>query len=576
MKNYKFKAPPELAIDALPFDLNEQAFNDWLGGLSFRNSFLACNKLYSALKALDRIVVDLKFEFLFFHSIVPVVDNFAERLEFSYVDSGFPLTEEALAHVEILVWTYMHLTTRFSRLYRKLDAEGERWTQIEKADTLYRAFYTAALVQLYANEVYILVHDGFWQVLFQNYLQVEKANLFNHCLSESEDNDPTIDSVFKQILIFDICDTNCFRSREMKNLYVLLKRFSEKAVIMKNPPALHDTGVFQFNLNSDMNPQKWRPEMTAGDDFRRFVDVVPVAKSLYGSLRHSENNRNTLQSINKDLLFKVVTMLSRGQQRKATRFATQGDAAGFIGFNNTVSIIAKARGKTADHLIPAPKYDPRIAGHWKEPDFDLVPLGDEFEHHLQLKRNHRGSVNSKTMKIFQAGKLLKSQEEGWAEANSERNRLKEDISIGHFDVCNSSIKGYGLHWRSGANKVKIGEIFGIEQDQGKRYEIGLVRRIAIHSDQTLRLGIELIGFESDIVWLVRSGVDKSQGVLAIFVPAITIMKQPDSIVIADTRLITGTNVVICLNDREISCKLGDLLHSTPVIKHFELINAAEV
>ena len=576
MKIHKFRAPPDIAIDVLPFELNELAFTEWLDHLSFKNSRLACQKLYSVLKALDRTVLDLRLEFAFLHSTVPVVDGLAERLEFSFVDSGFPLTEEELTDVEILGWTYMHLASRFSLLYQQIEAEEEHWSEADKAKTLYRAFYTVGRQQLYANEVYMLVYNGFWQKCYQNYLQAEKSSLLDYPISEGENNNSTINAVFKQILIFDICDTNCFRSRDIKNLYGLLKRFSDMAVIMDKPPANQEIGVFQFNLNSDQNPKKLSPAMPSSDNFSRYIDVIPVAKKLYRSLQQRENGRNTLQSANKALLLKVVSMLSKGRKRKNTRFTSQGNAAGFIGFNNAVSVIAKAHGKTANNLMPIPVYDPRIAGRWKEPDFDLVPIGDEFEHQLHQKQCAGVIIDPKIAKILEAGSQVNSHAGDWTQANNERSRLMEEVAIGHFDVCNSSIKGYGLLWKSGAQKVKIGEIFGVEQDQGKRIEIGLVRRITIQSDQALKLGVELIGLESDMIWLVRAGINKSQGMLAIFIPAMAVLRQPDSIVVANTQLKSGLAVVIYQDNSEISCKLGNLLHSTPAVSHFELVYDASV
>ncbi|MGR9115441.1 MAG: hypothetical protein ACU85E_06720 [Gammaproteobacteria bacterium] len=572
MKNYKFRAPPDIAIDPMPFELKEPAFNEWLGSLSFKNSYKACQQLFSVLKALDSTVLEVELEFAFLHGMVATVDDLAERLEFSYLDSGFPLSEEEMANVEMLGWTYIELSRLLSRLYRQIEEEeGEPWSQNDKAETLYKALYSASRLQLYANEVYTMVHSDFWQECYQIYQSAEKNRLLNVQISKGGDNNATIDSVFKRILIFDICDTNCFRSREMKNLEGILQSYSVSAVIMDKPPTQQEIGVFQFNLNNDQSPKKWTPAMPAEDSFSRYVNVVPVAKNLYGSLQQPKQGGNTLQSVNKAMLLKVVSMLSKGQKRKSTRFATEGDTSGFIGFNNVVSIIAKTHGKTADNLVPSPTYDPRIAGRWKEPDFDLVPVGDEFEHQLHQGRTGDLGVDPKIAKILQARSQLKAYEGDWTQVSNERSRLVDEVTVGHFDIFNSSIKGYGLLWKENVQKVKIGEVFGIEQERGNRLEIGLVRRIEVQSDQALRLGIELIGLESDMLWLSWAGINKSHGMLAIFIPAIAVLKQPDSIVVANTQLKPGQQVVIFRDKNEIPCRVGNVLHSTPAINHFELL-----
>lgn len=572
MTKNKFKTPPDVAIDDLPFEPNESAFAEWLAGLASSDGFRACHKLYVVLRAFDRAKLDLGLEFSFLKSIVPIADNLAERLEFSYLDNGLPLTEDESANVEILGWIYMHLAERFSRLCQLIDVEGESWTVADKANIIYQAFYTASRVQLYADEVYTLVHDGFWRECYQNFLHAEKSRLVDFEISQGTDNHSTIDSIFKHILIFGILETNCFRSREMKNLYDLLKSFVDMSVITDKLPQNQPFGVYCFNLNTDQNPKRWTPDMPSSDSQSRYIDVVPVAKKLYRSIQQSDTDGNTLQLLNRTLLLKVINMLSRGQHRQTTRFATEGNADGIIGFNNVLSVIAKIHGKSVDKIVPAPAYDPRIAGRWKEPDFDLVPIGDDVERQLYQKRRAELKMDLRMAEMFKAGNPLSTQTENdWTQANIERSRLAEEVTVGHFDIYNSSINSYGLLWKSEAKKIKIGEIFGVEQDRGKRLEIGLVRRITVQSDQALSLGVELIGLESDMVWLVRKGINKNQGKLAIFIPELAVLKQRDSVVVADTQLRSGQDITIVRGRDEISCQLGEILRSTPAINHFELI-----
>ena len=88
--------------------------------------------------------------------------------------------------------------------------------------------------------------------------------------------------------------------------------------------------------------------------------------------------------------------------------------------------------------------------------------------------------------------------------------------------------------------------------------------------KALKLGVELIGLESDLVWVVSIGINKDKGFLAIYIPAIAAMKLPESIVFPISNLKSGQGIDIFNNNQKTTCKLGKRLHSTQLIYHYEL------
>ncbi|MGR9051140.1 MAG: hypothetical protein ACU84J_00685 [Gammaproteobacteria bacterium] len=571
MKINVFNTPPHVAIDTFPFQTNEASITDWLRCLSLENSYTACYKVYAVMILLDKVSLATRLEWFLLRKLMPVVADLAERLENSFIDNGLPLTEEELNDVTILVWVYRRLVTRFSNMYVRFQEDLPNSSSVEKASILYYALSAAAHVQLYTEVIYTPMHEDFWHECYRNYRSAEDAKLINIRISTEDNHFVSIDRVFKLLLIFEICDSHCFRAREMKNLFSFLPDFTEKAVITSLPLLNQKSGVFRFDTRLDLPPVK--PDIGDRDDpaFCRYIDVLPVAKKLFHSLKQAEQGGNILQLVNKDLMVKVFGLLSKDRKRKNTRLNSRENANGYIGFNNIVSIIAKSRGKNAENLIPVPKYDPRIAGLWKEPEFDLVPLGDELEYQIREKHRTGMKTDAKLDKIFQASRTSNLTTGRWTQVETERERLRVNVPVGVFEVNDSSVRGYGLLVQPRDEKIRVGEIFGIGQEDDKRIEVGLVRWIRLQHDHSVRLGIELLGLESDTIWLVKKGEKQSQGMLAVLVPGISVLKQPDSVVVSNNHLKQGMNIVIKRDDAEIECSLGHLLHATPAIQHFELI-----
>ena len=193
--------------------------------------------------------------------------------------------------------------------------------------------------------------------------------------------------------------------------------------------------------------------------------------------------------------------------------------------------------------------------------------GEESSHQMRTTLKSKIKNDEKVSKIFELAK--DSNKEIWGKETLHQNIHIDDVPIGSFEVFDSSIKGYGVKWMESAQKVKIGEIFGVLADDDKRVEIGLIRKIRASSDAEIRLGIELIGLESKAVCMSSPGLEE-QSTWALFLPGVKGLNQADSVIYSSSDFHPGEFVCLKEDGKKTQCRLTKILHSTSAISHVEL------
>ncbi|MGR9074399.1 MAG: hypothetical protein ACU833_15165, partial [Gammaproteobacteria bacterium] len=294
------------------------------------------------------------------------------------------------------------------------------------------------------------------------------------------------------------------------------------------------------------------------------ITTTNVAEKIYNYLKEHSVGHGALGTINRALYMRAVKTLSMSQKRKFTRVKESKECSGIIGFENLINFIRA--GKKVDAETGQP-HDPRLAGHWTTPDLDLVEEGEERAHQIRSSLKDRMKKDEKLKKILAMAK--DSNREIWGRISSPDIGDLHDIPIGSFEILDSSVRGYGVMWKEKNLKVKIGEVFGVLVDEGKRIEIGLIRKIRASGDSEIRLGIELIGLESRAVCMTSPG-DGKHSSWALLLPAVKGVNVSDSILYSSSDFHTGEFVSLKEDDSTKHCRLSKILHSTPAVNHVEL------
>ena len=184
-------------------------------------------------------------------------------------------------------------------------------------------------------------------------------------------------------------------------------------------------------------------------------------------------------------------------------------------------------------------------------------------HHLQNVFKDKIENNEQIRNIFKLSAEASAEDNVWADA-IESNCFDEEAKDYTFSLLNSSVKGYGLSWDSQEDRAKLGDIFGIISKDSRRLEVAIIRRISQLSRAAVQLGVEVVSFESESVFVTRSAEDKT-GRWCILLPEIKALQQVESIVFKTGEFKLNEFVTVERNEQKRQCRIAKILNSTPSV-----------
>ncbi|MDO8842755.1 hypothetical protein [Methylicorpusculum sp.] len=556
------------SISDLPFDLTKPSLLDWLNGLNLQDPEKACCMLNAVLNQLNGLSLPIKFKCQLYEQISPVADNLVDKIDRVLLDTKFPVTNDEAAQMEVAVNIFRALFTGLLAIGSELDNKAKSvFTRQEQVLVLYLALHASAQIQLLTKMMYAELEDHFWAECYRVFKWAEELALIDVMLTDLTYKTRTIDAVFKNILIFEACDCQSLSPREMKGLKELLEAYVDYAHVEDTVEVDVLQNTYGFNFENETAPKR----IAEHDSFSRYLDVFPVAMQINKMLPLEPGVKTAQQKAIGTLLVKAVNSLSLVHSRKYKRLVAHGEISAYLGLGSIVNYLAAGHEKTISKKLPLPLVEQEeMLGFWKVPDLDLVPLDTEFDYQKKQPQfsKSKPKIPWPDLGKDHGNKTPVSGAGDKAEADNPAAAGSPEVD---FEFIDTSIKGYGFIMKPQEGRVKVGELLGIKQNQGKRLEIGLLKRINKLDNQSIRLGIELIALESEAVWSTSSSSVLKEGFWAVFIPKITALRVRDSLLLSSGIMRTGQTVSFERKGQLMTFKLGRLMHKTSAGDHFELV-----
>ncbi len=533
MSNSRFRAIPKLDTFNIPFKLKEARLLDWLVNLSHQSGQEACLHTLHLTQALNnKTDLTAKTRISFLKLIHQYLKSYIVHLDSPCWDAGFPLAMEERIYAEIITWNYLSLGQGF------FNAAAQTSKKDEELFALAMALHSLGQAQLHIAAVYSTADTGFWTLVYHIFIFAEKRKLLSSEISSDDFENISLHTLFVRLLVFQVCDTNQFRPRDMRTIFNFLPK------VCQNIPIHHlfngEKDLFLFDTDTDIPPVAVKKQTEFANESARYFSPMMVAENIHAQLKKGDLWSGTLKSINNTLFRRVIKTLEQKQKRVYTRKSESRLLLGVIGFDDILSFLYTVTKKSTPPLSAL--VDNSLTTTKSEPDTPESstfknghPIWDNHDHHAHLA-----------------------------------NIANKKISLKKLTVFDSSANGYSLYWNQSDAKAKVGDIFGIISDDKKRLEIALIRRIAMSDNQQFRFGTEVVGFESELVY-TRPIDAKEHGNWAIFIPGIALLNKPDTLIYAIGQFKAGDGIFIYRTEGKKLAVLVAELHSTAMISHAELI-----
>lgn len=551
----RFRAIPKLDTFKLPFKLEERALSDWLIDLSHQDGKEACTQIMALLQTLNKMEISAKNRLAFLKLINSYLKQYIHALPSQCWDKTFPFEAEEIVYAQMVTWNYLLLAQGF---FIATENAGKK---NDIAFSLAMTLYALGQAQLHIAAAYFSPNSGFWNLMYQSFYLAEKKSL-QHVPVESDDfKSMTINTLFARNLIFSLCDTNQFQPRDTRTVFNFLPQVCIDLPIRLYPDAQPET--FMVDLKYDQPPLNTKQQTELGSELVRYFSPIPVANKLGHIINHGNVWSGTLKSINNTLFSRVVNSLKYHKKRKYKRETEEATLLGVIGFESIIGFLYKLS-PTMNKLLQRSQQKLAVSKNSEQDDFIVSE-----------EKNSKQSFFSTANQIWEASRTV-------------LETPATNVSLKKIKVYDASTYGYSVSWTAPPATGKIGDLIGVISEDKKRLEIVIVRRIVLGSedvirrialnignqlgsdfDNNVRMGTEVIGFESEIVYL-SSINHRNVGTWAIFIPGIQVLKKPDTVIYAIGKFSAGEPVYLYRGDEVVRALVFKELYSTVVVSYVEL------
>ena len=567
----KFLAIPKLGAFKIPFKLEEESLLDWLMSLNLLDAKSACTQIMTLQQTLNKIEMSAKLRLVFLKRINDYLKQQISRLENQWWDSGFPLSEVEVVYAQMVTWNYLLLAQGFF-----ISAENSNKKE-EIAFALAMTLHAIGQAQLHIAATYSTPNSGFWNFNYQAFYSAEKKGLLHLAVESTEFKAATINALFARNLVFYLCDSSQFQPRDNRTIFNFLLQVCTHLPFTIYPDA-QQPETFMVDLKYDHPPIHVKNQVELGSELVRYFSTIPVANALFNMLRRGDVWHGTLKSINNSLFLRVVKTLELKQKRKYKRQQEENfSLLGVVGFENILGFLysMSKMSQPSHYVISTPER------FYEEPTQEVqnqttrVLTLAQHEDELLLKKKNAELLRQKNMAVT---------DKIWDKSKAQLDAPNKNVSLKKINIHDTSTNGYAVSWAPPLASGKIGDLIGIVSADKRRLEIAIVRRIILTSEdvirsaamnagvehnQYFRLGTEVIGFESEIVYL-SSVANQAKGVWAILIPGIELLKRPDTVIYAIGKFSVGENVNLHRGEKVKQGVLLAELHSTVAVSYVEM------
>ncbi|NOQ36325.1 MAG: hypothetical protein GQ569_10580 [Methylococcaceae bacterium] len=503
----------------------------WLDTLSIEDSYALSKEILEVLENFEQLELTPKEKLFTLIEIYTCLKGLCVKLQESYIKSQFPLADQDQEYADLISNAYMALAKSY---YEIINADSVvKLSKKHIALTICRGFQALNNALVNYSEIYKSLPNEFWPLYYRLYSNAEIFTVMNVKVKMDE-GVFSIALLLKKVLILYIIDTNQLTPREIREIDNYAIKIAQYVDLKKESMEELNRGV-GFYFEKDIQPEILKPETTKPSQSLRFINIVYIIKVIQFLIYEETENKHK-HPVNIELLKYVIKgVIEKQQDKSQAQIHKKYSCYALIGIYNIIDFLLEKEDKmeTERHRI-------------EKADFKHKDKEEDEIDSLQLMLD-------------------------WDENKVDSEVQQSSSLIKNLQIIGSSIEGYQLFWEQQSGiELQIGQVIGIIPDfrtSRNRLEIGLIRRITIREDGII-FNVELLGLESTLIQIEKEdSFEASEWELFLFGSP----KYDVSILYnREHEYQVGEDISVLLRNKKISCKLGNILNSTPLVNHITL------
>ncbi len=568
------------AKDAIPN--HPRKLKKWQADLPHANMGEVTRQIFNAVRDLNRQTMPNKYRFENLEMLREDVRNIFDNLEKYFINRTLPLPEKSQKIVNL----NQSLLQEFSYGYKIIVFEAANHID-KKVDTktqniaILRAIRYMSELLLRASEVYEQYPAGTWHDIHQMYAYAEAKGFHKKAIADSEYGlkKATIESYYKQVLLFALARPIALRQSDTERVYKKLSEWADLTKLDKDPQENQINRFFCARMDDDRPPNYLTERECDASLNIRTLDTAKLIDNIRKEINSRESKEKKL-AVGDDISSETLQVLAMSWGICAKRRFSRADRAGHIMAAIGLTQAAREIANEGRHREDRTRANDIKPGKHKNLNISLQAIPEdlkasESEINTGYMTHHElGGDKDSAWDMVAKGRAL-------TEAYDRQRQFLEDESLGlnreksdlHWEIVNVSAGGYCLRWNSDTtSSAQIGEIIALrekEPDGTYAWRIGVIRWMQYTRENGLEIGVQVLSPKVMAATAQRSHRPNEEPFDCLMLPGIKPLKQPPTVLLPAHAFRPDNGLKIEIFKQELQIKLGSIKEHTGSFTQFQ-------
>ena len=448
-----------------------------------------------------------------------------------------------------------------------------------------RAIKYLSEMYLRSSEVYAACPKNLWFDIHQLYAFAESKNLTANIVidEENEQEKTTIESCYKQILLFALARPITLRQSDSERVFKKLYQWSQYASITHDASEKLIDTVFCIKIQEDSAPDYLSKNDLNDGACIRILNVDKLISHIETISTQQKNNQKLAigDTIPVETLEVLVSAWAENAKRRFSRADRHGDINVAIGLKLAAKTIRASMQK--EEKVNTKTFSVRTSASIKQdPDFSLQSIVTDADKREQGYMTHTeiADIENNSWDMVAKGRVLTDtytkERKLIDEGQLNLNRRKTDSQ---WAIVNISAGGYCLRWNSDdTSHAQIGELIALQEfDSRNNFEwrIGVIRWMQFTQKNGLEIGVQAISPKVIAATAHRFNKPDETPFDCLILPGIKALKQASSTLLPAHAFKTNDKLVVQLAESELNITLGSTKEHTGSFTQFTYENTTE-
>ncbi len=577
----KLNVPEQTAPDSDDFPNHPRKVKKWLAELKRANMGDFTRQLYTGLVRLNRQSINSKHRLENMEILREPSRHIFNQLHKYFVNRTLPLPEKSLKIIhlnkslldemaigyKILIFESANNLTRFDPKIALLACE--------------RALHYYSELLLRSSQIYSSLSKGAWWDIHRIYAYAESRSLHTKSVKDPEltVETTTVESYYKQILLFSLARPNALRQSDTERLFQSISEWAALTRITSTPNKNELNRYFISKLDADLPPNCVSEEDLKNLQHIRAIDTTELVNHLHTIDANLDGFKAAVSfgnNVSQETMRTLISSWSLCAKRRFSRAERTDNIKVSIGLNSIFESLNNE--VTAPRTIPEKKTGRMFAlesiQDKNENGRDIFSHQDPtyFITHPEMKSADSRSADAWDM-VAKGRALTDSYAQELQEQEKTFGEFTREAPDLHWEVTNVSAGGYCLHWDSELpSRALVGELISIrekEPDNTWQWRVGVIRWMQYTQKSGLEIGVQVLSPKVISCKVQRQGKKNEEPFNCLMLPGIKPIQQPSTLLLPALAFRNGNALKLHVYERDIQIKLGTVREHTGSFTQFQ-------